>query len=71
MQPYRDLQQVLLAAQEVEQQLRDAHLYALRYHKGWERVAELQHLHQQYQEALKRAREGRPLLAEGEEQLVA
>lgn len=51
----RNTQQIRLALQELESELRGAYLYAARFGKGWDRVVELQGLYEKYQEALEQA----------------
>lgn len=56
--------QVELALQELGRQLKEAHLYALRYGKGWDKVAELQMRHRQYALAVEELRKGQHAEAE-------
>ncbi len=52
-------EQIRLAFQELDRQLKEAQLYALRYGKGWDRVTELQFRHRQYALALEELRQGK------------
>jgi hypothetical protein len=54
---WQDEAQLTLAIERIEAELKDAHLYARRYGKGWDHVEELQRLYAQYKTTLERERQ--------------